>query len=258
MQKVDKHQWVYDGMRMTETVMSASPRVKICGIRSRADLRIAVDSGADAVGFISGVTHRSEDALLPEQAAELVAFTPPYVSTVLVTHLEHSEEILGLAEMLGVDTIQVHGLVSYQVLCEVFDQSHGRRRITRAVHVTGQESVHDALQSVGACNAVHLDSRTADRLGGTGQTHDWSISRRIIDALAPVALPVILSGGLCPENVADALKVVQPFAVDVNSGVEDQYGNKDAHRSFQFVAEARAASLTSRVASSSTSHPLGE
>ncbi|MFN2494616.1 MAG: hypothetical protein ABR608_01735 [Pseudonocardiaceae bacterium] len=74
--------------------MSTSPRVKICGIRSKANLRIAVDSGADAVGFISGVTHRSEDALTPEQAIQLVAVTPPYVSTVLVTHLEHTEEIL--------------------------------------------------------------------------------------------------------------------------------------------------------------------
>ena len=226
--------------------MSTSPRVKICGIRSKTDLRIAVDSGADAVGFISGVTHRSEDALIPEQAAELVAATPPYVSTVLVTHLEHPEEILGLADMLGVDTIQVHGLVSHEALRKVFDKSHGRRRITRAVHVTGQESVHEAPQAVGACHAVHLDSRTADRLGGTGRTHDWSISRKIVDALAPVALPAILSGGLCPENVAAAVEAVRPFAVDVNSGVEDQYGNKDAHRSFQFVAEARGAGLSSR------------
>ena len=82
-----------------------SPRVKICGIRSEADLWIAVASGADAVGFISGVTHRSEDALAPEHAAMLVAATPPYVSTVLVTHLEHAAEIIGLAEMLGADTI---------------------------------------------------------------------------------------------------------------------------------------------------------
>jgi phosphoribosylanthranilate isomerase len=89
---------------MAETVMSTSPRVKICGIRSEADLRIAVASGADAVGFISGVTHRSEDALAPERAADLVAAMPPYISTVLVTHLAHVEEIMERAEMVGVES----------------------------------------------------------------------------------------------------------------------------------------------------------
>jgi phosphoribosylanthranilate isomerase len=214
------------------------PRVKICGIRSEADLRIAVASGTDAVGFISGVTHRSEDALTPEQAADLVAATPPYVSTVLVTHLERANEIVELAELVGADTIQVHGLVSHETLRDVFAQSRGRRRITRAVHVTGEESIGEALHAAQMCHAVHLDSRTADRLGGTGQTHDWSISRTIVDALAPRGVPVILSGGLRPDNVADAVVAVRPFAVDVNSGVENECGDKDATRSFHFVTRA--------------------
>ncbi len=169
----------------------------------------------------------------------LVAATPPYVSTVLVTHLEHAEEIVGLAETLGVDTIQVHGLVSSKTLREVFDQSSGRWRITRAVHVTGDESVGEALHVAGACHAVHLDSRTADRLGGTGRTHDWSISRKIVDALAPLGVPVILSGGLRPDNVADAVEAVRPYAVDVNSGVENEHGDKDLSQSLQFVTTAR-------------------
>ncbi len=221
--------------------MRTSPRVKICGIRSEDDLSIAVTSGADAVGFISGVTHRSEDALTPERVAELVAVTPPYVSTVLVTHLEAAEQIVWLAESLGVDTIQVHGLVSSQTLHEVFSLSNGRRRITRAVHVTGEESVRDAVAAMRVCHAVHLDSRTADRLGGTGRTHDWSISRKIVDVLAP--FPVILSGGLRPENVAGAVDAVRPFAVDVNSGIEDDRGNKDLDRSSRFVAEIRGVGL---------------
>jgi phosphoribosylanthranilate isomerase len=219
--------------------MITSPRVKICGIRSQADLRIAVACGADAVGFISGVTHVSEDALSPERAAGLVAATPPYVSTVLVTHLEQAEEIVRLAESLGVDTIQVHGLMSDATLRTVFALSGARRRITRAVHVTGEQAVRDAGRVTSVCHAVHLDSRTADRLGGTGQTHDWSISRRIAVALSP--FPVILSGGLRPENVADAVDAVRPFAVDVNSGIEDERGNKDAHRAAQFVSRARGA-----------------
>ncbi|HEV7828140.1 MAG TPA: phosphoribosylanthranilate isomerase [Pseudonocardiaceae bacterium] len=218
-----------------------SPRVKICGIRSEADLTVAVRSGVDAVGFICGVTHRSEDALAPEHAAMLVAATPPYVSTVLVTHLELAEQITGLAELLGVDTIQVHGLVNRKTLREVFDRSSGRWRITRTVHVTGDESVDDALRIADSCHAVHLDSRTADRLGGTGRTHDWSISRKIVTSLAALSVPVILSGGLRPNNVTDAVEAVQPYAVDVNSGVENQHGDKDLSRSLQFVNTVRQA-----------------
>ena len=216
-----------------------SPRIKICGMRSEADVKVAVRSGADAVGFICGVTHQSEDALAPEHAAMLVAATPPYVSTVLVTHLELPEQITGLAQLLGVDTIQIHGLVNRKTLREVFDRSCGRWRVTRAVHVTGDEAFGDALGIADCCHAVHLDSRTAERLGGTGRTHDWSISRKIVAALAPLSVPVILSGGLRPNNVADALDATQPYAVDVNSGVEDQHGDKDLSRSLQFVNAVR-------------------
>src|SRR5690606_37760125 len=91
------------------TVDPVTIRAKICGIRTEADLRIAVAAGADAVGFISGVTHFSEDALLPDRAAELSARTPPFVTRVLVTHLEDASSIIELAEHIGVDAIQVHG-----------------------------------------------------------------------------------------------------------------------------------------------------
>lgn len=220
------------------TPVGASPRIKICGVRSRADLTTAVESGADAVGFISGVTHRTEDALTPEDAAGLVAATPPFVSTVLVTHLKDAPEIVSLVERLGVDTVQVHGLVSTETLHGVFVRLRNRCRVTRAVHVTGDESVRDAVVAASACHAVHLDSRTADRLGGTGRTHDWSISRKIVETLAP-RVPVILSGGLRPENVVAAVSAVGPFAVDVNSGVEDRHGNKDAGLLAGFVAAVR-------------------
>jgi phosphoribosylanthranilate isomerase len=109
------------------------------------------------------------------------------------------------------------------------------------VHVTGDESVSDALRIADSCHAVHLDSRTADRLGGTGRTHDWSISRKIVTALAPLSVPVILSGGLRPNNVADAVEAIQPYAVDVNSGVENEHGDKDLSRSLQFVSTVRQA-----------------
>lgn len=89
------------------------------------------------------------------------------------------------------------------------------------------------------CDALLLDSRTHDRLGGTGETHDWDVSREIVEAMHP--LPVYLAGGLRPENVAEAIRRVHPAGIDVNSGVEDGRGAKDVGRLRAFIAGARAA-----------------
>lgn len=216
-------------------------RCKLCGIRSRADLEVGVEAGADALGFICGVTHLSEDALSEDAARDLVRLTPPFISTVLVTHLEDAAEILRLADFLGVDTIQVHGLVDIETLATVFAQANGRR-VTKAVHVTGSNAVEDAEQYLDFCHALQLDSRTADRLGGTGELHDWSISRRIVKVAEEKAQrPVVLSGGLRPTNVADAIATVRPYAVDVNSGVDGGNGGKDQELAAAFVATAHSA-----------------
>src|SRR5215212_10595864 len=144
-------------------------RAKICGIRSEADLRIAVDAGTDAIGLICGITHVSEDALQPDQARALAQRTPPFVSTVLVTHSETAREVLDLADQLGVDAIQLHGLMAPEDVAEVKARARGRR-VVRAVHVVNDQAVAAALDLRGLCDAVLLDSRTVDRLGGTGQT----------------------------------------------------------------------------------------
>jgi len=217
-------------------------RCKLCGIRSTADLEVGIQAGADALGFICGVTHVSEDALSEDSARDLVRLTPPYVSTVLVTHLEDANDILRLAGFLGVDTIQVHGLVDLDTMAAVFAQAHGRR-VTKAVHVTGSNAVEQAERYLDVCHALQLDSRTADRLGGTGELHDWSISRQIVQMAAEKAeRPVVLSGGLRPANVADAIATVKPYAVDVNSGVDGENGNKDPELAAAFVSTARSAS----------------
>jgi len=163
-----------------------------------------------------------------------------------VTHLEDPGEILSLARHVGVDTIQVHGLVTYPSLAKVFEHAEGRR-VTKAVHVVGPAAIEDAVGFAGACDAIHLDSRTAERLGGTGVTHDWSISRKIADALRSQGQPVILSGGLTPDNVVDAIHAVRPFAVDVNSGVENAAARKDLDLCSAFASRSREALSGSRI-----------
>ena len=217
-------------------------RAKICGIRSEDDLAIALAAGADAVGFICGTTHFSEDALEPQRACELAASVPPFVARVLVTHLTDRDEILSLAEHVGADTIQVHGLVSLETIRNVFDRA-GARRVIKVIHVTGEDAFEAAERCWRFCHALQMDSRTAVRLGGTGMVHDWGISRAIVERQALHGVPCILSGGLTPENVSEAVRTVRPFAVDANSGVESRWGDKDAERSARFVSAARAALL---------------
>src|SRR3712207_9374460 len=117
-------------------------------------------------------------------------------------------------------------------------------RLLKAVHVTGDNALGHALSYAAHADALVLDTRTADRLGGTGKTHDWSISARIVDAVAPH--PVYLAGGLRPENVAEAVARVRPAGVDVNSGVEDAEGSKDERRMSEFRSEEHTSELQSR------------
>ena len=108
-------------------------RAKICGIRSLSDLETVVTAGADAVGFICGTTHYSEDALTPGVAADLSAATPSFVNRVLVTHLEQAGAILELADRIGADTIQVHGLVDRATLRAVHTAAHAARSYARCM-----------------------------------------------------------------------------------------------------------------------------
>lgn len=221
----------------------SAPRVKICGIRSERDLRTVVAAGVDAIGLICGVdTYLSEDKLEPAQAFRLARLVPPFVSVTLVTHLTDPPAILALADRIGVDTVQLHGDVTPQQTAQVFARRAGRR-ITQRVHVLDEGAVVLARAFADVCDAIHLDSRTPQRVGGTGHTHDWAISRRVVDAMSELGRPVILAGGLTPENVVSAIEAVRPYAVDANSGVEDDAGDKSAERSAALVRAARETAL---------------
>ncbi|MCA2210534.1 phosphoribosylanthranilate isomerase [Nocardia rosealba] len=231
--------------------MTESVQVKICGIRSAGDLRRALRAKPDAVGFICGVTALSEDEISAEEAGELSALvaelTVP-VKRVLVTHLEDADDILALADRIGVDAIQVHGLVSTESLRKVYARTDGRREIIRAVHVLDEGAFADVEAVADYCDVILLDSRTPDRLGGTGQTHDWRISNKIVESQKDRGKRVVLAGGLDPDNVRAAIDAVKPFGVDVNSGVDDAEGDKSEAACVAFVEAAREAASTYRPA----------
>ncbi|WP_108724089.1 MULTISPECIES: phosphoribosylanthranilate isomerase [Mycobacterium] len=216
-------------------------RVKICGIGTRDDLAAAVTAGADAIGLIVGTTHLSEDQLDIEQAQHLAAATPVFVSTVLVTHLTDASRICEVADLLGVDTIQAHGALTPDAARELWGR-RANRRIIRTVHITGPHSLDEADEAATTAHALLLDSRTETRLGGTGLTHDWTTSRRIVERLHP--LPVILAGGLAADNVGHAIHAVRPYGVDANSRLKSATGRKDPTACTAFVTAATSSPIS--------------
>lgn len=218
--------------------MAAARFIKICGLRSPAEALAAVAAGASAFGVLVGLTHQAADEADAPTARAIGAALPQGAELVLVTHQTDPSVVAALAQDIGARTIQVHGDMPSEGLAELRRLARGRR-LLKAIHVTGPEAVAVAVTFAPLADALLLDSRTTDRLGGTGQTHDWTISRRIVEAVAPV--PVILAGGLNPGNVAVAIAAVRPAGVDVNSGVEDAAGAKDPARLAAFVSAAWAA-----------------
>jgi phosphoribosylanthranilate isomerase len=205
-------------------------RAKVCGVTSRADLDLAVAAGAAAVGFTVDVdvdTPREIDLALAE---ELAALTPPFVTGTLVTMPDTAAEAVTLADLVGVDAIQVHGLPAEDVaaVAETFQGD-----VLAAV-----DHGDDLRAYAGAADVLLVDSLDESGAGGTGEIHDWARTREVV---AGVDAPVVLAGGLTPENVVEAVRTVDPYAVDVASGVEREGGVKDPDAVRQFVTRASEA-----------------
>jgi phosphoribosylanthranilate isomerase len=212
-------------------------KVKICGITNETDLADATDAGANAVGFIVGV-ESSPRNLSAERARSLLAKVPPFVSSVVVTKESNPQNLKRLSITLRSDFIQVY--------CEIREIEGILKELGEYVAtilgVDGQKcSAEDLLNMSGYCEAVLVDTLSDMKCGGTGRTHDWNASKRLRQAVSPK--PVILAGGLNPENVAEAVRVVEPYAVDVASGVEHSPGKKDRAKIVQFIKNAKSVQL---------------
>lgn len=211
-------------------------RVKICGTATFADLDCAVAAGADAVGFLMGITHVTQDAVTPETAAAMVATLPPFIVPVAVTHLTKPSDLIRIVELSRCTTLQIQDMVTPDDIAEVREVLP-YLRIMKAVHVMDESAITTTKYFSDTADAILLDTRTADRIGGTGITHDWNISAKIVKECS---CPVILAGGLTPENVTEAITRVRPYAVDVHTGVKKN-GVRDAERTRAFVTNARTA-----------------
>ena len=215
-----------------------SVRVKICGITREEDLAVAVAAGADAVGFLVGVPSSPRNLTL-ERAERLLRKVPIFVDSVVVTAPQNIKGLVEICEGLKLTAIQIHGKKN-------FDASEIRERIKdtrliKTVYVKTSSLNETVIEDLKTFDAVLLDSFTKGQYGGTGRVHDWTLSRQIKEAVAP--LPVILAGGLRPENVKEAILTVQPYAVDVASGVELRPAVKDHEKIRAFVENAKEIKL---------------
>ena len=212
-------------------------RVKICGITSHRDAELAVSLGADALGFLVGLDYRADDEITPSHARAIIGRLPPLVSSVLVTHKTEVSWIVEACKAIRCDTVQLHGPFPLQKIASL-KVCLPHVKIVKTVHVQDERALGLASEAGAFADAILLDTMTESRIGGTGKVHDWSISQEIVKS-APV--PVILAGGLNPENIQDAIFRVRPFAVDINSGVEEPDGTESAERIRVLIVNAREA-----------------
>jgi Phosphoribosylanthranilate isomerase len=212
-------------------------RVKICGIRSLADMQIAVQQGTDAIGVLVGKLHSSSDFVPANLAAEICDRTPPFVTSVLVTHLEDPDSVLALADTIPSAAVQLHSDIT-PALIDTLRRALAPRKVIAKIGVEGPSAIERARDLDQRVDAIVLDSvnRATDQVGGTGLTHDWSISSQIVKQ---ISTPVILAGGLTPANVGSAIRQVHPWAVDVNSGVRNQAGFKDGDLIRAFIETSK-------------------
>jgi phosphoribosylanthranilate isomerase len=202
-------------------------RVKICGITNIPDALAAVDAGADALGFM--FVPASPRTLKLETAASIIRELPPFVSRVGVMVDPSPQFVEDALRKCGLSAVQLHGNESPEFCSTVAGI------VIKAFRVSDRESLAGIRGY--ATGAWLLDSYVADKMGGTGIRFNWDLALEV----KQWGRPVILAGGLTPANVADAVQQVQPYGVDVSSGVESVPGKKDPIKVRDFIAAAKQA-----------------
>jgi phosphoribosylanthranilate isomerase len=205
-------------------------KVKVCGITNLEDARFALAAGADALGF--NFYRRSPRYIAPGDARTIISQLPP-ASVLCVGVFVNEDSAATVARMAlesGVGAVQLHGDESPEYCAEL-----GAHHVIKALRV-GEDFAPERAGAYCA-ESILLDAFSASARGGTGETFDWELARRTREVVAQL----YLAGGLTVENVGDAIAAVEPYAVDVCSGVERAPGRKDAVRMHAFVAAVRAA-----------------
>ena len=200
-------------------------RIKICGITRPEDALLAAKLGADAIGLV--FYKKSPRYIAPQQTQQVLAKLPPFVSRVALFVDAPTGEIQDILTIVRPDILQFHGTESAESCLQY------KLPYIKAVRMQPGVNLHEIASEYESASALLLDTYQAGVPGGTGQAFDWTL----VPADLPV--PIILAGGLTPENVAQAIKETHPYAVDVSGGVEQAKGIKDQVKMRQFIQEVQ-------------------
>lgn len=203
-------------------------RIKVCGITCQEDARAAVASGADALGFI--FVEQSPRLVEPDRVRSITATLPPFVDRVGVFQDEEIDVVKEIVHYCHLTAVQLHG-AEFPEYCRKIPC-----QVIKSFSIRTGSDCEELAPYADAVGGFLLDTYHKDMAGGTGRTFDW----KLVEQVKPPG-PVILAGGLTPENVGEAIRQVKPFAVDVNSGVEYQPGRKDTDKLKNFVHAVRKA-----------------
>lgn len=219
-------------------------RIQVAGVSSLEEALFLEQLGVDALGFTVRLPEGVHDGLTEAKARSIIQALPPFVTSVAITYVSDARSALELARYLGVTALQLHGDFPASEL-EMVRVAAPHLKIIRAVSVVGPEAMAVARSWERRVDALILDTYdpATGRRGATGKTHDWMLSAEIV---RNVRVPVILAGGLTARNVADAIRTVNPWAVDTHTGVEDAQGRRDFAAMEAFVESVRRAELESR------------
>lgn len=210
--------------------MISRTRIKVCGMTDEKEAEAAVEAGVDALGFI--FVRSSPRYVDPEKAKEIVKKLPPFVDAVGVFVDEEAEVVNEIVQFCGLTMAQLHGTESPKYCDEISTRVIKAFRLKKEFARPEDAPYYDPFY--GVVSGYLLDTYHEKIAGGTGETFDWNI----VNDMRPPG-PVILAGGLTPENVAEAITKTSPFAVDINSGVEFEPGRKDVARIVKVVEEVK-------------------
>jgi phosphoribosylanthranilate isomerase len=209
-------------------------RVKICGLMRPADVRTALDSGADALGFVVSSPPSPRNLSL-NAAHKLMKNVPIFATKVAVTSANDPRTLAKICSKLKPDALQLHQYRKQVV--GLIKRKHPETKLILARAISNRSSLRLAGWASKESDAVLADSPSLSGMGGTGRTHDWDLTAALRDRIFPH--PLILAGGLTPINVLQAIRKVKPFAVDVSSGVEKTIGVKDRNKIRDFIEKAK-------------------
>ncbi|MCX9084424.1 MAG: phosphoribosylanthranilate isomerase [Candidatus Methanoperedens sp.] len=211
-------------------------KVKICGIKNERDLVMALNANADAVGFITDVPVDSPRNISLSSASQLIARVPIFVISVLVIMPKNAEEAINMIQMAKPTAVQIHNALP---LSEIRNIRGTGVKIIKTIPVSERADAKTLIDQIdnlsGIVDAVLLDTAIGGKTGGTGVSHNWELSAKVV---LNASMPVILAGGLNPSNIRDAIRIVRPYAVDTASGVETNR-KKDEKKVNDFINNAR-------------------